>query len=85
MRMMSLAELSRLSKGELSVLLRKIVCALPNLREGSAELRNAHANMLNIRRAMTRPDFRRRRGVTQGTAQVRDTVLHGYDPSAQAR
>ena len=60
MRVLSLAELSRLSKGELSHLLRKIVCELPILPEGSEALRNAHTNMANIRRAMARPDFRPR-------------------------
>ena len=30
------------------------------LREGSVELRNAHLNLQNIRRALARPDFRPR-------------------------
>lgn len=58
MRVLSQNELSRMSKAELSILLRTIVCELPRLREGSQELRNAHANLQNIRRAISRPDFR---------------------------
>jgi hypothetical protein len=58
MRVLSLTELSRMSKAELAILLRTIVCELPRLREGSQELRDAHANLQNIRRAMARPDFR---------------------------
>jgi hypothetical protein len=42
------------------VLLRKFACELPYLPEGSIELRNAHANPLNIRRVLERPDFRPR-------------------------
>ena len=60
MRVLSQSELARCTKGELSVLLRKIVCELPTVPEGSAELRTAHANLANIRRAMARPDFRPR-------------------------
>jgi hypothetical protein len=39
---------------ELAALLR-ISCELPDLREGSAELRDAHANLLNIRSVLARP------------------------------
>ena len=60
MRVLSLSELSRLSKTELSVLLRRVASELPSLREGSSELHNAHTNLVNIRRAMARPDFRPR-------------------------
>ena len=60
MRVLSQTELSRMSRAELAVLMRTITCELPRLREGSQELRNAHANLLNIRRAMARPDFRPR-------------------------
>lgn len=60
MRILSQTELSRLSKPELMVLLRTIASALPSLREGSAELRDAHANLLNIRRALAKPGFRPR-------------------------
>ena len=60
MRVLSQSELLRLSKQELSELLRRIASELPTLKEGSAELRNAHINLQNIRRALTRPDFRLR-------------------------
>jgi hypothetical protein len=60
MRVLSQSELLRLSRQELSVLLRRIASDLPNLKEGSVELRNAHTNLQNIRRALTRPDFRPR-------------------------
>lgn len=49
-----------MSRAELAVLLRAIACELPRLREGSQELRDAHANLQNIRRALARPDFRPR-------------------------
>jgi hypothetical protein len=52
MRVLSKAELSRLSRNELNVLLRKIAEELPMLVEGSIELRNAHANLHNIRCAL---------------------------------
>jgi len=58
MRVLSQTELSRLSRAELAILLRAIASELPRLREGSQELRNAHANLQNIRRALARPDFR---------------------------
>ena len=45
MRVLSQSELLRLSRTELSVLLRKIAGELPGLAEGSIELRNAHANL----------------------------------------
>jgi hypothetical protein len=60
MRVLSQSELLRLSRPELSLLLRKIAGELPNLQEGSVELRNAHMNLQHIRRAMARPDFRPR-------------------------
>lgn len=58
MRILSLAELSRLSKPELLVLLRTIAAELHRLREGSPELRAAHQNLLAIRTALARPAFR---------------------------
>lgn len=58
MRVLSQNELARLSKAELSVVLRQIASELPVLKEGSQELRIAHFNLTNIRRAMARPDFR---------------------------
>jgi hypothetical protein len=60
MRVISQSELLRLSRAELSVLANKIVCELPGLRLGSAELRNAHANLQNIRKALAWPEFRPR-------------------------
>jgi hypothetical protein len=60
MRVLSLAELSRLSKTELAGLLRRIAYELPALPENSQELRNAHLNLENIRKAIARPDFRPR-------------------------
>jgi hypothetical protein len=59
MRVISQYELARLSKKELSALLRQIVCELPHLPEYSNELRNAHTNLQNIRRALARPDYSR--------------------------
>jgi hypothetical protein len=56
MRVISQSELLSLTRAELLALLRKIVCELPYLPEESVELRNAHANLLNIRRALARPD-----------------------------
>jgi hypothetical protein len=55
MRVFSQTELNRLSRTELMVLLRRISAELAYLPEGSAELRNAHANLQNIRRALARP------------------------------
>jgi hypothetical protein len=53
-------ELQRLSRTELMVIMRRIASELSALPEGSAELRNAHHNLHNIRRALARPDFRPR-------------------------
>jgi hypothetical protein len=47
--------LSRCTKAELHALLRKIALMLPELPENSQELRNAHANLQNIHRALARP------------------------------
>jgi hypothetical protein len=60
MRILSLAELTRCTRSELSILLHRIARELPNLPEGSLQLRNAHTNLMNIRRALARPDFRLR-------------------------
>lgn len=58
MRVLSQSELSRMSKGELSALLNRIACELPELKAGSPELNNAHINLQNIRRAVTpKPGF----------------------------
>ena len=55
MRVLSQTELNRLSRTELMVLLRKIAGELPNYPANSIELRNAHTNLFNIRRALARP------------------------------
>jgi hypothetical protein len=60
MRVLTQGELMRATRTELSVLLRRIAGELPNLPEGSMELRAAHANLQNIRGALARPDFRPR-------------------------
>lgn len=57
MRILSQRELLRLTRGELSVLLHRIAAELPQLAEGSSELRAAHANLQNIRRALAGPTF----------------------------
>jgi hypothetical protein len=54
MRVLSEGELMRATRMELDVLLRRISCELPALREGSIELRHAHFNLQNIRRALAR-------------------------------
>jgi hypothetical protein len=60
MRVISQSELLRLSRLELTALLRKIASELPALPEGSHELRIAHYNLYNIRLVLARPDFRPR-------------------------
>jgi hypothetical protein len=60
MRVLTPGELNRCTKMELLSLLRRIASELPSLKEGSAELHNAHVNLLNIRRSLARPDFRPR-------------------------
>jgi hypothetical protein len=55
MRVLTQGELSRMTRTELMALLRRIAAELPAMREGSNELRNAHANLMNIRRALSRP------------------------------
>jgi hypothetical protein len=60
MRVLSQAELARCTKSELHTLLRVIASELPHLAENSQELRVAHFNLQNIRRALARPDFRPR-------------------------
>ena len=60
MRVLSHSELLRLTRAELAILLRRIAAGLPHLAEGSIDLRNAHTNLQNIRRAMARPEFRPR-------------------------
>jgi hypothetical protein len=60
MRVLTEGELMRATRIELMALLRRISNELPSLCEGSIELRNAHVNLQNIRRALTRPEFRPR-------------------------
>ena len=55
MRVLTQTELSRMTRTELMALLRRLSAALPDLREGSAELREAHFNLTNIRRVLARP------------------------------
>jgi hypothetical protein len=57
MRVLTHAELMRLSKIELSDLLARITNALPDFPEGSAERANAHTNLRNIRLMLARRDF----------------------------
>jgi ferredoxin-fold anticodon binding domain-containing protein len=56
MRVLSQTELSRLSRTELMALLRRISAELAYLPDGSIALRNAQTNLLNIRRALARPN-----------------------------
>jgi hypothetical protein len=57
-RVLTEGELMRATRTELSALLRRIAGEPPNLPEGSRELRAAHANLQNIRRALARPRLR---------------------------
>jgi hypothetical protein len=57
MRVISQSELLRASKFELYALLRRIAAELPDLPEGSHEMRVAHLNLHNIRAALARPEF----------------------------
>jgi hypothetical protein len=58
MRVLTQSELNRCTRRELHALLLRIAGELPNLREGSIELRSAHINLRNIRSALARPEFR---------------------------
>ena len=57
MRVMTLAELMRLSRIELCDLLAWITNELPKFLEGSPERFNALINLHNIRRVLARRDF----------------------------
>jgi hypothetical protein len=57
MRVILQSELLRASKIELHAMLRRIAAELPALPEGSHELRIAHLNLHNIRRALARPQW----------------------------
>ena len=52
MRMLTPYELSMMTRPELDAMLRRIAQELTNLPEGSADLRAAHVNLQNIRRAL---------------------------------
>ena len=56
MRVLTQIELMRLTHRELMVRQHRIAGELAYLPIGSAELRNAHANLQNIRRALAMPD-----------------------------
>ena len=60
MRVLTQGKLNRFTKPQLFALLRRIAGDLADLKEGSAQLRNAHINLQNIRRALAKPDFRPR-------------------------
>ena len=60
MRILTLAELMRLTRIELCALAAQITSALANFPEGSTERLNAQINLRNIRIALARPEFRRR-------------------------
>jgi hypothetical protein len=53
MRVLTQTELNRLTKGELLSLLHRIAQMLPDLADGSDQLRAAHINLQNIRRALS--------------------------------
>jgi hypothetical protein len=55
MRVLSQMELNRLTRNELLALQRTIAVALTGFREGSIELRAAHANLANIRARLVAP------------------------------
>jgi hypothetical protein len=55
MRVISQTELMRLTRAELMVLMQRIAGELAYLHAGTAELRNAHANVQNTRRVLARP------------------------------
>jgi hypothetical protein len=57
MRVLTLAELMRLSKTALCDLAARITNELPDFPEGSVEQANAHINLGNIRRLLLRRDF----------------------------
>ena len=77
MRVLSQSELLRLSRLELTTLLRKIASGLPALPEGSHELRIAHYNRYNIRLTLARPD--------SGRAKLSGSVLHLGSEAFQVR
>jgi hypothetical protein len=57
MRVLTLAELMRLTRIELCDLLTRITTALPEFPERSTERQNALINLRNIRSMLARRDF----------------------------
>jgi hypothetical protein len=57
MRVLTLTELMRLTRTELSGLAARITAALPTLREGSPQRTAAHINLRNIRLVLARRDL----------------------------
>jgi len=57
MRVLTINDLMRLTRTELSALAQRIASELPALPEGSPERANAFANLRNIRSVLTRRDY----------------------------
>jgi len=57
MRVLTIEELMRLTRTELTGLLVRIKAALPDYPEGSTERDNALTNLRNIRSVLARRDF----------------------------
>jgi hypothetical protein len=57
MRVLTLAELMRLTRTELCALLTRIMNDLADLPEGSVERANPHVNLVTIRCLLARRDF----------------------------
>ena len=57
MRVLTLAELMRLTRKELCALHARITSELPNLPERSVERANAHINLCAIRHLLARREF----------------------------
>ena len=57
MRVLTLTELMRLTRIELTSLLQRVTNELPDFPEGSVERDNALMTLRNIRTALTRRDF----------------------------
>ena len=78
MRVPTQTELSRMSRPEMMALLQRISAQLPDLADGSPELRAAQFNLRNIRRAsLGRPGRGcgfERRGLPAGTFSGAESV-----------
>lgn len=58
MRVLTQGEIARMTRPELMTTLKRIAERLPDLKEGSPELKAAHINLQNIRRALApKPGF----------------------------